>query len=112
MHMGVERQSQLLRRTERGHEMCTIRVGSEHYGSVKLSHLPVESALQVLIRHERQMAPEPVPQYGKATRKRQMGSRTWRGKRRVCSRIAIIAGNSMHLTGIMLQQIRQQNGTA
>jgi len=55
---------------ERGHEMYTIRVGSEHHSSVKLSHLPVDNALQVVIRHERQITPEPIPQYGKATRKR------------------------------------------
>ena len=36
MHMGIEWQPQLLRRTERGHEMYTIRVSSKHHGSVKL----------------------------------------------------------------------------
>ena len=53
MHMGIERQPQLLRRTERGHEMYTIRVSSKHHGSVKLAHLPVDGALQVVIRHDR-----------------------------------------------------------
>src|SRR5215510_11098990 len=100
MHMGIERQPQLLCHMERGHEMYTIRVGSEHHSSVKLSHLPVDNALQIVIRHERQITPEPIPQYGKATRKRQAESRTWCGKSRVFSRIAIIPCNSMHLTGI------------
>jgi len=49
MHMGIERQPQLLRRTESGREMDTIRVGTKHHGSVKLSHLSVENVLQVLI---------------------------------------------------------------
>jgi hypothetical protein len=83
MHLGIERQPELLRHKERCDEMDTIRVNPEHHGRVEISHLLLNNTLQVVIRHERQATPEPVPQSWKTPRKHQGRGWTRRRKRRI-----------------------------